>query len=53
MKAKWTNPLTFEEGFAIYREQVPMGEMPYRTLRWRKGLQVWVVEGRLYRSPTT
>ncbi|MCA9123268.1 MAG: alkaline phosphatase D family protein [Planctomycetaceae bacterium] len=53
MKAKWMNPLTFEEGFKVYREQVPMGEMTYRTVRWGKGLQVWMVEGRLYRSPNT
>lgn len=51
--AKWMNPLTFEEGFAIYREQVPMGDKTYRTVRWGKGLQVWMVEGRLYRSPNT
>jgi len=51
MQAKWMNPLTFEQGFDIYREQVPMGERTYRTVRWGKGLQVWMVEGRLYRSP--
>ena len=51
MKAPWMNPLTFDEGFAIYREQVPMGENLYRTVRWGKGLQIWVVEGRMYRSP--
>lgn len=49
--APWMNPLTFEQGFAIYREQVPMDEKTYRTIRWGKGLQVWMVEGRLYRSP--
>jgi alkaline phosphatase D len=48
---KWMSPLTFQQGFAIYREQVPMGEKTYRTVRWGKGLQVWMVEGRLYRSP--
>ena len=53
LTAKWMNPLTFEQGFDIYREQTPMGELPYRTFRWGKGLQVWVVEGRLYRSPNT
>lgn len=53
MKAKWMNPLTFEEGFSIYREQVPMGDDLYRTIRWGKGLQVWVVEGRRYRSANT
>ena len=51
MRAVWMNPLTFKQGFAIYREQVPMGESTYRTVRWGKGLQVWMVEGRLYRSP--
>lgn len=51
MKAKWMNPLTFEQGFDIYREQVPMGNKTYRTIRWGNGLQVWLVEGRLYRSP--
>lgn len=53
MQAAWMNPLTFEQGFAIYREQVPMGDLTYRTVRWGKGLQIWMVEGRLYRSPNT
>lgn len=52
-KASWMNPLTFEQGFDIYREQVPMGDLTYRTVRWGKGLQIWMVEGRLYRSPNT
>ncbi len=51
--APWMNPLTFEEGLSIYREQVPMGKQTYRTVRWGKGLQIWMVEGRLYRSPNT
>ena len=52
MKANWMLPLTFDEGFAIYREQVPLGSKPtHRTIRWGKGLQIWLVEGRLYRSP--
>jgi alkaline phosphatase D len=51
MKAPWMNPLTFEEGLAIFREQVPMGEKTYRTIRWGKGLQIWMVEGRDFRSP--
>ncbi len=50
MHAPWMNPLTFAEGFAVFREQVPMGEATYRTIRWGQGLQVWLVEGRLYRS---
>jgi alkaline phosphatase D len=50
-KAPWMNPLTFEQGAKIFREQAPMGDLTYRTVRWGKGLQVWMVEGRLYRSP--
>ena len=51
LRARWMNPLTFDQGAAIFREQVPMGDEPYRTVRWGKGLQIWLVEGRLYRSP--
>jgi alkaline phosphatase D len=50
-KVPWMSPLTFKQGFAVFREQVPVGKKPYRTVRWGKGLQVWFVEGRLYRSP--
>lgn len=49
--APWMNPLTFEQGLAVFREQVPMGRRTYRTIRWGKGLQVWLVEGRDFRSP--
>jgi len=45
--------LTWEEGLSIFREQVPMGEKTYRTLRWGKNLQIWLVEGRDFRSPNT
>ncbi len=45
--------LSWEQGLAIFREQVPMGEKTYRTIRWGKDLQVWLVEGRDYRSPNT
>ncbi|MFP4381220.1 MAG: alkaline phosphatase D family protein [Candidatus Sumerlaeia bacterium] len=43
--------LTWEQGLAIFREQVPMGEKTYRTYRWGKDLQIWLVEGRDFRSP--
>jgi alkaline phosphatase D len=43
--------LTWEQGLAIFREQFPLGEKPYRTVRWGKDLQIWMVEGRDYRSP--
>ena len=45
--------LTWEQGLATFREQVPMGEKTYRTIRWGKHLQVWLVEGRDFRSPNT
>lgn len=42
---------TFEQGQRIFREQVPMGDSTYRTVRWGKDLQIWMVEGRDYRTP--
>lgn len=42
--------LTWEQGLALFPEQVPMGNKTYRTARWGKDLQVWFVEGRDYRS---
>ncbi|MEJ7637555.1 MAG: alkaline phosphatase D family protein [Singulisphaera sp.] len=50
-KAPWIEPLTYAEGVRVYREQVPIGNDLYRTVRWGRGLQVWFVEGRDYRSP--
>lgn len=47
---RWMLPLTFEAGQDIFLEQVPMGEKTYRTFRWGKGLQIWLVEGRDFRS---
>lgn len=44
---------TWAQGLATFREQVPMGEKTYRTVRWGRGLQVWLVEGRDFRSPNT
>jgi alkaline phosphatase D len=45
--------LTWEQGLAIFREQVPMGRDTYRTFRWGRDLQIWLVEGRDFRSPNT
>ncbi len=42
---------TFVQGQAVFLEQVPMGDLTYRTVRWGKDLQIWLVEGRDYRSP--
>ncbi|MGJ8657547.1 MAG: alkaline phosphatase D family protein [Akkermansiaceae bacterium] len=42
--------LTFEKGLEIFREQVPMGDKTYRTIRWGKDVQVWLTENRDFRS---
>lgn len=46
-------PLTFAQGLATFREQVPMGERTFRTYRWGRGLQIWLVESRDFRSPNS
>ena len=43
--------LTFEEGLKIFKEQTPQGALPYRTIRWGQDVQIWLLEGRDYRSP--
>ena len=47
----WMKPFTFKQGLATFREQVPIGKQTYRTIRWGQGLQIWMVEGRDFRSP--
>lgn len=42
--------LTYEDGLFIWQEQVPIIDTPYRTFRWGKDLQIWLVEGREFRS---
>jgi alkaline phosphatase D len=53
----WNNrfmgKFTFGQGVEAFRRQVPYGDVPYRTFRWGKDLQIWVTEGREYRSPNT
>ncbi len=44
-------PMTFEDGQRIFLEQVPMGEKTYRRFRWGRGLEIWLTEGRDFRSP--
>ena len=53
MKSPYMHEFTFRQGLKIFREQVPMGEKTYRTRRWGKHLQVWMVEGRDFRSANT
>lgn len=51
MESPYMGDFTFEQGQAVFLEQVPMGDSTYRTVRWGKDLQVWFVEGRDFRSP--
>lgn len=51
MKAPLMAPLTYEQGLRVFREQVPAPPRLYRTVRWGKDLEIWLVEGRDYRSP--
>lgn len=53
MKSPYMGNLTFEQGLKIFPQQVPMGESTYRTRRWGKDLQIWMVEGRDFRSANT
>ncbi|MCB0631369.1 MAG: alkaline phosphatase D family protein [Saprospiraceae bacterium] len=44
----------FERGLEIFdREQFPSAEKTYKTIRWGKDLQIWILEGRRYRSQNT
>jgi alkaline phosphatase D len=49
--ARMMLPLTFRDGQRVFHEQNPVGESLYRTFRWGKSLQLWLVEGRDFRSP--
>ncbi|MEX2564602.1 MAG: alkaline phosphatase D family protein [Cyclobacteriaceae bacterium] len=48
-----TSPLgefTLEQGLKVWQENVPLQDKPYRTFRWGKDLQIWLVEGREFRT---
>ena len=51
LQTRFMGEFTFKQGQAIFLEQVGMGDRTYRTIRWGKDLQVWLVEGRDFRSP--
>lgn len=42
--------LSFEDGLLIWKEQAPIMDKSYRTFRWGKDFQIWMVEVRDYRS---
>ena len=44
--------VTFEKGLEIFnQEQFPSHPTRYETISWGKDLQIWILEGRDYRSP--
>ncbi len=44
--------LTYAQGQEIFRQQAPLGEgQSYRTFRWGRDLQIWLTDGRDFRSP--
>ncbi len=47
---KFMGAFTFQQGVKIFKQQVPSGDKPYRTFRWGKDVQIWLVEGREYRT---
>jgi alkaline phosphatase D len=44
-------PVTYIEGARIFLEQTPAPADPARSVRWGKNLQIWLPEGRDFRSP--
>ena len=45
-------PVSYERGLDIFdKEQFPTHNPTYKTIRWGQDLQIWIVEGRNYRSP--
>ena len=46
--------VSWERGLEIFdKEQFPSNEKPYKTIRWGRDLQIWITEGRNYRSKNT
>lgn len=45
--------ITWEQGLALFPESFPVTKKNYRTIRWGKDLQIWLVEGRDFRSRNT
>jgi phosphodiesterase/alkaline phosphatase D-like protein len=45
------NWLSAEDGARVFGQVFPMSEKPYRTFRWGRGIQLWLLENREFRSP--
>ncbi len=43
--------VSWERGLEIFdKEQFPSADTTYKTIRWGKDLQIWITDGRTYRS---
>ena len=51
LSTKFMGEFTYEQGTQLFLDEVPMGDKTYRTFRWGKDLQIWLPEGRDFRSP--
>ena len=49
-QSQYMGDFTFQDGVRLFKEQVPMEGLTYRTYRWGKDVQIWMVEGRDYRD---
>ncbi len=45
--------VNFEQGVKLFEEQFPSRAPRYSTVAWSKDVQIWLLEGRDYRSPNT
>ncbi|SHF89920.1 alkaline phosphatase D [Mariniphaga anaerophila] len=45
--------VSWERGLEIFDEQNPVCGKPYQTVRWGRDLQIWLTEGRVFRSENT
>lgn len=41
---------SYEDAIPLWYEQTPVTRPPYRTFRWGRHLQIWLLEGREFRS---
>lgn len=51
MRMERMGGFTFRDGQRVFLEKVPLNGPPFRRVRWGKRLEVWLVEGRDFRSP--
>lgn len=46
--------VTWKRGLEIFdKEEFPANDPAYKTIRWGKDLQIWIMDGRTYRSKNT